>query len=372
VDIAKAVTHISLCTGYGGIDLGLRRAVRDLRTIAYSEINEFAAENLVAKIESGLLDVAPIWTDLKTFPFKSFRGRVDILSGGYPCQPFSSAGLQRGVEDERHLWPYIAAGIDAMQPAICFFENVEGHINIGLRDVINGLASRGYQAAWGIFSAAEIGAPHQRNRVFILAYNLRARLQKYVRRQQLGSELRARSPEHFAKLPEIDRARTTRIDAQRSQEKAASGGRRISNQECNEQNKRQSLAEALLKPATDSAIYAFPAQPNERQREYEPPRIISYAKSFRDNNNPDSANSDGELPEPRNSASARRSRSFRQKDKSTLGRESYGHSDRLGNAELYTTVQSFEDEMRLLGNGVVPAVAELAFRTLLQEISDRH
>ena len=74
MDTSEDVTHVSLCAGYGGIDLGLRRAIPNLRTVAFSEIEGFACANLVAKIEAGLLDSAPIWTDLKTFPYAKFRG----------------------------------------------------------------------------------------------------------------------------------------------------------------------------------------------------------------------------------------------------------------------------------------------------------
>jgi hypothetical protein len=80
------ITHISLCSGYGGIDLGLRRVIPNLRTVAYSEIEAFACELLLARMESGQLDAAPIWSDLKTFPWSEFSGKVDILSGGYPCE----------------------------------------------------------------------------------------------------------------------------------------------------------------------------------------------------------------------------------------------------------------------------------------------
>jgi len=121
-------------------------------------------------MESGFLDASPIWTDLKTFPWRAFCDRVDILSGGYPCQPFSSAGKRLGTDDSRHLWPYIADGIRILRPKLCFFENVEGHITLGLREVIGELESMGYAVSWGIFSAREVGAPHQRKRVFILAH----------------------------------------------------------------------------------------------------------------------------------------------------------------------------------------------------------
>jgi DNA (cytosine-5)-methyltransferase 1 len=170
VDTAKELpTVISFCSGYGGIERGLDLAGVEHRVLAYVEIEAFAIANLVAKMESGQLVPAPIFTDLKTFPAHLFRGCVDIITGGYPCQPFSAAGKRLGTEDPRHLWPYILDHINAIRPVRCFFENVEGHISLGLREVIGDLEGAGYSATWGIFSAAEVGAPHQRKRVYILA-----------------------------------------------------------------------------------------------------------------------------------------------------------------------------------------------------------
>ena len=181
MDTTKTITHLGLCAGYGGIELGLKRAVPGLRTVALCEIEAFAISNLVAKMEAGLMDPAPIWPDLKTFPWSAFRDRVDILTGGYPCQPFSAAGQRRGKDDPRHLWPYIADGIRLLRPRCCFFENVEGHISLGLSDVIEDLAGMGYRTTWGIFSASECGAPHQRKRVFIMAYHDSERGQEFSR-----------------------------------------------------------------------------------------------------------------------------------------------------------------------------------------------
>ena len=110
-----------------------------------------------------------LFTNLKTFPAHIFRGAVDIVTGGYPCQPFSQAGKREGEEDPRHLFPYIKQHIDAIRPIRCFFENVEGHITMGLPTVISDLEQLGYRATWGIFSAAETGAHHERKRVFIMA-----------------------------------------------------------------------------------------------------------------------------------------------------------------------------------------------------------
>lgn len=183
MDTSKTVTHISLCSGYGGIDIALGRVVPNLRTIAFSEIEAFACANLVAKMEAGFLDAAPIWTNLKDFPWTEFRGKVGIISGGFPCQPFSSAGKRVGDEDPRHLFPHILRGITECQPGLVFLENVEGIISAklkgeGWRDpagtpvllhVLRELERVGYRATAGVFSSAEIGASHQRKRVYILA-----------------------------------------------------------------------------------------------------------------------------------------------------------------------------------------------------------
>jgi len=162
---------LSLCTGYGGIERGLELAGIKHRVVAHVEIEAFAIANLVAKMEQGRMVPAPIWTDLKTLPVDCFRDRVDIITGGYPCQPFSAAGKRAGKDDPRHLWPWIRQHVDTIRPSRCFFENVEGHISLGLREVVEDLESLGYTTTWGIFSAAEVGAPHQRKRVYILGSN---------------------------------------------------------------------------------------------------------------------------------------------------------------------------------------------------------
>ena len=181
-------TVLSLCTGYGGIERGLSLAGYQHRTVAVLEIEAYAIANLLAKMETGQMVPAPLWTDLKTLPVDCFRDRIDVLTGGYPCQPFSAAGLRKGTEDPRHLWPFIKRHIETIRPLCCFFENVEGHISLGLREVIADLESLGYQTTWGIFSAAEVGAPHQRKRVYILAHANFQRLQGRVQRGRADEE----------------------------------------------------------------------------------------------------------------------------------------------------------------------------------------
>ena len=162
-------TVIAFCAGYGGIERGLDLAGIEHRVIAYVEIEAYCVANLIAKMEAGELAPAPVYTDLKTFPAEVFRDRVDIITGGYPCQPFSQAGNRKGEDDPRHLWPYIRRHIQSIRPIRVFFENVEGHISLGLSTVISDLEEDGFRSTFGIFSAAEIGAPHQRKRVFIMA-----------------------------------------------------------------------------------------------------------------------------------------------------------------------------------------------------------
>ncbi len=194
-------TVLSLCTGYGGIERGLELAGFEHRTVAHVEIEAFAAANLVAKMEAGQLVPAPVWSDLKTLPAHCFRDRVDVLTGGYPCQPFSAAGLRKGAEDPRHLWPYIYDHIRTIRPVRCFFENVEGHISLGLREVIADLESLGYATTWGVFSASEVGAPHQRKRVYILAYASGAGRQQVTRgshEDEAAHEGRASIQTHIA------------------------------------------------------------------------------------------------------------------------------------------------------------------------------
>ena len=172
VDITKELpTVLSFCSGYGGIERGLDLAGFKHRTVAYVEIEAYAIANLANKMEAGELLPAPIWSNLKTLPVQPFRDKVDLITGGYPCQPFSAAGQRKGTDDPRHLWPYIRGHIESIRPVQCFFENVEGHISLGLREVISDLESLGYKTTWGIFSAREVGAPHQRKRVYILAHS---------------------------------------------------------------------------------------------------------------------------------------------------------------------------------------------------------
>lgn len=152
---------LSLCSGVGGIELGFKLAEPTARTVCYVEIEAFACEILARRMEEKRLDAAPIWSNLKTFDGKPWRGVVDCITGGYPCQPFSVAGKKLGSEDPRHLWPDIKRLIGEIQPPICFFENVSNHLRVGFEEVANDLQRLGYKVKAGLFTAAEVGAPHK-------------------------------------------------------------------------------------------------------------------------------------------------------------------------------------------------------------------
>jgi len=161
---------ISICSGYGGIELGLQEVV-PATTVCYVEIEVSAAAILAARMEEGYLDQAPVWSDLKTFDTEPWRGKVDILTGGFPCQPFSVAGAQLGEDDPRNLWPDTARLIRRLGVPIVFLENVPGILRYYYDTIRPELREMGYEVTEGLFSAAETGAPHKRQRLFILAYS---------------------------------------------------------------------------------------------------------------------------------------------------------------------------------------------------------
>jgi DNA (cytosine-5)-methyltransferase 1 len=166
---------LSLCSGVGGLDLGVKLAAPAARCVAYVEGEAFAAARLVALMQGGFLDEAPVWSDLRSFDGKPWRGVVDCVIGGIPCQPASTAGKRQGTEDPRWLWPHANRIIRECEPAFVFWENVPGLLGNDLLDAFRGgvvgpLEEMGYLAACGLFSAAEVGAGHRRERVFLLAH----------------------------------------------------------------------------------------------------------------------------------------------------------------------------------------------------------
>jgi len=165
----KSPTVLSFCPGILGIERGLKRASVHPRVMAYVEIEAFIIANLVAGMEAGILDPAPIWTDAKTFDARPFRGRIHGIIGGYPCPGESLAGLREGHLYKGFIWPAIRRAIATTRPLWCFFENVDDHLTGTYPIVQRSLHNMGYRVEEGIFSAEQIGATHERQRLFILA-----------------------------------------------------------------------------------------------------------------------------------------------------------------------------------------------------------
>ena len=166
---------LSLCSGAGGLDMGLMLAEPGFHTRCYVEWEEYPRESLIAGQRAGYLAPAPIWDDVTTFDARPLAGAIDTLIAGYPCQPFSQAGQRKGEDDERHLWPDIERIAVELGDALtwCFFENVRGHVSLGLETVLRALRKMGFAVSAGIFSAEEVGATHERQRVFIVAFRPR-------------------------------------------------------------------------------------------------------------------------------------------------------------------------------------------------------
>jgi len=152
----------SLCTGYGGLDMAVE-AYFNAETVWTSDIDKYAS--IVIKERIG----KPNLGDLKAIDWTQVEP-IDILTAGYPCQPFSHAGQRKGTEDERHIFPYIMQAIGILRPRIIVLENVRGHLSLGFKEVLQRLAEAGYDAKWSIVRASDAGAPHERARLFVIAY----------------------------------------------------------------------------------------------------------------------------------------------------------------------------------------------------------
>lgn len=487
VDTTKAgigeLRHLSLCSGYGGIDLGLRRVLPACRTVAYVEIEAFAIWNLVQKMEKGYLDAAPVWTNLKTMPLAQLRevlGRESIISGGFPCQPFSVAGAKAGDEDPRHLFPYIVDAVRTIQPRWVFLENVEGIISSKLKSdnwadpagtpvllhVLRELERLGYRAEAGVFSASEVGLPHQRKRVFILAYSINQRLERgicrgqdsqwedqygYAGRSSAGIYRRGVAPARpgqqqypwepprvISASDQLADSECSRLRGGRSSEECGDDTRWFQGNE-GERNELRSETEGCSgdpreraelgdtnsheqtqKPRDSSQVPKVSSESGEEQcsvvsggagtgepelgnskhdglstteiqggveeagTNYEErpiqaskssgagkPRSVSNLREEPELGNSDTGRQlqqEGDQPEGRGWDSHTGSASDQRQTEPQMGGNYDGATDWLDYAQLCSSVDNRIDELRLLGNGVVPATAAKAFTTLYERI----
>ncbi|MDX9689746.1 MAG: DNA cytosine methyltransferase [Alphaproteobacteria bacterium] len=154
---------LDLFSGIGGFSLGLEAA--GMRTVAFCEIEPYCR----AVLRGHWPDV-PIHEDVRTLDGARYRGAVELICGGYPCQPFSMAGRRRGEEDERHLWPQMYRLVREIRPRWVVAENVAGHISLGFDEVAASLEAEGFTVWPFIIPACAVGAPHRRDRIWIIAH----------------------------------------------------------------------------------------------------------------------------------------------------------------------------------------------------------
>jgi len=162
------LNELALFAGAGGGILGGQ--LLGWRTVCAVEWEPYPASVLCARQNEGLLPHFPIWDDVQTFDGKPWRGIVDVISGGFPCQDISCAGKGAGIDGERSgMWKEFARIISEVQPKYVFVENSPMLTSRGLGTVLGDLASMGFDAEWGVLSAADVGANHQRERIWICA-----------------------------------------------------------------------------------------------------------------------------------------------------------------------------------------------------------
>ena len=168
MDDKQSLNELALFSGAGGGILGGH--LLGWRTVCAVEQNQYAASVLVARQNDGTLPPFPIWDDVCTFDGRPWHGIVDVISGGFPCQDISAAGKGVGITGERSgLWKEFARIIGEVRPRYVFVENSPMLVNRGLGTVLGDLSALGFDAEWGVVSAADVGAPHERERIWIVA-----------------------------------------------------------------------------------------------------------------------------------------------------------------------------------------------------------
>ena len=306
-----ALNVLALCSGYGGLELGLQLATGGAaRGVCYVEREASAASVLVKEMEAAWLAPAPVWSDLATFDGKPWRGVVDCITAGFPCQPFSAAGKRAGTADLRWLWPVVARIIEEVEPSLVFLENVPGLRKKGLRDVLEDLTALGFHAEWGCVKASDLGAPHIRRRLWLLGYRDREQLREQSRRWFRKGGTKAIEPPYFA--PDVGNA----------------DGQRELREPGNEMERQEGEGRNGL---SDSSADVGNAKRQDVEGCWPPWRTANTAS--------------GTWPEDEPQPGIRRA--------------------------AYGGAVGLDHRLRMLGNGVVPVVAAYAFRALVRRAIER-
>lgn len=328
------MNELALFAGAGGGILG--GVLLGWHTVAAVELERYPRELLLQRQRDGILPPFPVWDDVRTFDGKPWRGIVDVVSGGFPCQDISAAGKGAGITGARSgLWVEMHRVICEVRPRYAFMENSPLLTSRGLHRVLGDLAEAGYNAAWMVLGAADLGAPHKRDRIWILAEDSRRRdvlshsnMLRSGRRQQFQEG----SPQEARVSPLDSDSYGMQCTEQRKQydrpEESARGGKnrvepgRFMAHSMQQWQGRQQCSKEMETTPTHSDLSG-----REKQREpesTEPQQQAAECGGWWDS-------------EP------------------ALGRVAHGVAHRV-------------DRLKSIGNGQVPAVAAVAFRTLQQRL----
>ena len=181
------MNELALFAGAGGGILGGK--LLGWRTVCAVEWESYPASVLLARQNDGILPPFPIWDDVQTFDGKPWRGIVDVVSGGFPCQNISAAGKGAGIDGERSgMWKEMARIVSEVRPQYVFVENSPMLTSRGLGTVLGDLSTLGYDAEWGVISAADVGANHLRERIWVVAHTKSARTSTDINGIRSGSK----------------------------------------------------------------------------------------------------------------------------------------------------------------------------------------
>lgn len=329
---------LSVCTGGGGLDLGFELAFPGARSVCLVEREAFAVAHLVSAMRAGLMAPAPVWSDARSFDGRRWRGHVDFVIGGIPCQPHSLAGKRLARDDPRDLWGAFRRIVVQAGAWGCVVENVDGMVSSGgFERVWRDLRRLGFAVEAGLFRASDIGAPHERQRIFILATHAG----RMADADDTGFEKRcgpvAIRPQHAA-VERGERAMGDAAGERRGEGKPEPGVRRgrdaVAGDGCE-------LGDALGRGCdgrADGALGSAGGRTADQGAGSGPVRLPLFP------------------PGPRNIAGWRAALAVAPELEPAIRRMADGVAAGLDDARI--------DAIRMLGNGVVPLAAGYALRTL--------
>lgn len=327
------MNELHLFAGAGGGVLG--GELLGHRTVCAVEIEEYPRRVLLQRQRDGILPLFPIWDDISTFDGKPWRGIVDIVAGGFPCQDISVAGKGKGIEGERSgLWGEMSRVVDEVRPKFVFVENSPMLTSRGLGRVLGDLAKMGYNARWCVLGADDIGAPHRRKRIWMLGYSSDNGLPATEKRKSID-----------------ERSNNSKTRKKQTRKFTGSGKTRINETvEWWEYDPAENLSAPEIMQRYGFNINGEYSESQKcKPGECDSERDFSNADEHNERTNKriQPKSKERERSEYREQSSTRRSRST----KPELGRVAHGVADRA-------------NRLKAIGNGQVPAVAATAFSIL--------